>query len=183
PSTRSRTSSFRTSPSTSTSSPPCSRASDTETPPSASSISAPTSVFPSGPSPPSWMPSSRLASPTSASSPVPSSSEEAAIATHSNFTRTANGDNLRGNLVGSLVLHGLVAALIVGWAFIFHTKSTPWGENASEAGAIQATMVSALPLPPKQPTLDTGVLTSDTPSPAPVVTKEKTEPPPKPDEL
>ena len=129
------------------------------------------------------MPSSRPASLTSASSPVPSSSEEAAIATHSNFTRTANGDNLRGNLVGSLVLHGLVAALIVGWAFVFHAKSTPWGENASEAGAIQATMVSALPLPPKQPTLDTGVLTSDTPSPAPVVTKEKTEPPPKPDEL
>ena len=44
-------------------------------------------------------------------------------------------------------------------------------------------MVSSLPLPPKQPTLDTGVLTSDTPSPAPVITKEKTEPPPKPDEL
>jgi protein TonB len=36
-------------------------------------------------------------------------------------------------------------------------------------------MVSALPLPPKQPTLDTGVLTSETPSPAPVQEKQKTE--------
>jgi len=44
-------------------------------------------------------------------------------------------------------------------------------------------MVSALPLPPKQRTLDTGVLTSEQPSPAPVVDKEKTEPPPKPDEV
>jgi len=44
-------------------------------------------------------------------------------------------------------------------------------------------MVSALPLPPKQRTLDTGVLTSEQPSPAPVVAKEKTEPPPKPDEV
>jgi protein TonB len=51
------------------------------------------------------------------------------------------------------------------------------------AGAIQATMVSALPLPPKQRDLDTGVLTSETPSPAPVVTKEKTEPPPSPKEV
>ncbi len=36
-------------------------------------------------------------------------------------------------------------------------------------------MVSALPLPPKQRILDTGVLTSETPSPAPVQEKEKTE--------
>ena len=106
-----------------------------------------------------------------------------AIATHSNFSRTANGDNFRGNFVGSLILHGLVAALIIGWAFVFRAHSTPWGENASEAGAIQATMVSSLPLPPKQRTLDTGVLTSDTPSPAPIQTKEQTQPPPKPDEL
>jgi protein TonB len=44
-------------------------------------------------------------------------------------------------------------------------------------------MVSALPLPPKQPVNDKNVLTSETPSPAPVVAKEKTEPPPKPDEV
>jgi len=44
-------------------------------------------------------------------------------------------------------------------------------------------MVAALPLPPKVKTDDKNVLTSDTPSPAPVVAKEKTEPPPKPNEV
>jgi periplasmic protein TonB len=81
------------------------------------------------------------------------------------------------------VLHGLVAALIVGWVYFFHARGLNWGENASAAGAIQATMVSAIPLPPTQRTLDTGVLTSEAPSPAPVVTKERTEPPPAPDEV
>jgi protein TonB len=73
--------------------------------------------------------------------------------------------------------------VIVGWAYIFHARGNNWGDNASSVGAIQATMVSSLPLPPKQPTLDTGVLTSDTPSPAPIQTKTETQPPPKPDEL
>jgi protein TonB len=81
------------------------------------------------------------------------------------------------------VLHGLVAAAIVGGAVFFHHRGVTWGESASNAGAIQATMVSSIPLPPTQRTLDTGVLTSEAPSPAPVVTKEKTEPPPSPKEV
>ena len=44
-------------------------------------------------------------------------------------------------------------------------------------------MVSSIPLPPTQRTLDTGVLTSEAPSPAPVTAKEKTEPPPSPKEV
>ena len=81
------------------------------------------------------------------------------------------------------MLHGLVAAIIFGSAFLFHSKGANWGENAAAAGAIQATMVASLPLPPKQRELDTGVLTSETPSPAPVITKERTEPPPSPKEV
>jgi protein TonB len=88
-----------------------------------------------------------------------------------------------GNLLGSLVLHGLVAAVIFGWAFIFRSYTPPWGEQASNAGAIQATMVSSIPLPPRQRDLDTGVLTSERPSPAPLIAKEKTEPPPTPHEV
>jgi protein TonB len=80
-------------------------------------------------------------------------------------------------------LHGLIAAIIVGSAFIFRSRGPHWGEDASNVGAIQATMVSSIPLPPTQRTLDTGVLTSEAPSPAPVVTKEKTEPPPSPNEV
>ncbi len=44
-------------------------------------------------------------------------------------------------------------------------------------------MVNSLPLPPKQPENDQNVLTSETPSPAPVQTREQTQPPPQPDEL
>ncbi len=102
------------------------------------------------------MPSSRLGSPTSASSHGRCNSEEVAIATRLTYS---NGDNLGSNFAGSLVLHGLVAAFIFGWAFFFHTRSNNWGENASNAGAIEATMVSSLPLPPKQQELDEGVLT------------------------
>ena len=78
------------------------------------------------------------------------------------------------------MLHGLVAAFIVGWAFFFPHRGSNWGENASNVGAIQATMVSSIPLPPTQRTLDTGVLTSEAPSPAPVTEKEKTEAAPTP---
>ncbi|MCU1253186.1 MAG: energy transducer TonB [Edaphobacter sp.] len=92
-------------------------------------------------------------------------------------------DRLGVNFAGSLVLHGLVAAAIVGGAVFFHHRGITWGESASNAGAIQATMVSSIPLPPTQRTLDTGVLTSEAPSPAPIVTKEKTEPPPSPKEV
>jgi protein TonB len=81
------------------------------------------------------------------------------------------------------VLHGLVAAAVVASALLFHHRGSNWGENASNAGAIQATMVSSIPLPPTQRTLDTGVLTSEAPSPAPVTAKEKTEPPPSPNEV
>jgi protein TonB len=66
---------------------------------------------------------------------------------------------------------------------LFHHRTSNWGENTSNAGAIQATMVSSIPLPPTQRTLDTGVLTSEAPSPAPVTAKEKTEPPPSPNEV
>jgi protein TonB len=76
----------------------------------------------------------------------------------------------------------LVAGSIIGFAY-FHPASKPWGQDAATAGAIQATMVAAIPLPPKQPTDEKNVLATEAPSPAPVVAKEKTEPPPKPDEV
>jgi protein TonB len=131
------------------------------------------------------MPSSRPASPTSASSPSRFKSEERSIATHLQYSREDHngGDKLGGNFAGSLLLHGLVAAILFGWAYLFHTRGTNWGEHASSAGAIQATMVSSLPLPPTQRTLDTGVLTSEAPSPAPLIEKERTEPPPAPHEV
>ena len=106
------------------------------------------------------------------------------MATHPRWIQDEQpaGENLRGNFFGSLILHATAAAIMAGLAYFSH-RGQNWGENAATAGAIQATMVSSLPLPPKQRELDTGVLTSEAPSPAPVTTKEKTEPPPKPDEV
>ncbi|HEY0162919.1 MAG TPA: energy transducer TonB [Edaphobacter sp.] len=92
------------------------------------------------------------------------------------------GENLRGNFFGSLVLHAVVAATIAGLAYFQH-RGQSWGENISTAGAIQATAVASIPLPPKQRELDTGVLTSEAPSPAPVTTKQQTIEAPKPDEI
>jgi protein TonB len=135
------------------------------------------SAYLSGPLLQLWTPLSRPASPTSASSRSQSKSEKCLIVTPIQLGRqgTSGGDNLGGNFVGALALHGLVVAILLGWGFIFHARGTNWGEHASSAGAIQATMVAALPLPPTQRTLDSGVLTSEAPSPAPVITKERTE--------
>jgi protein TonB len=129
--------------------------------------------------------SSKPASPTSASSPSRSRSEEGAIAAQLQYARdeAPDSDRLGVNFAGSLLLHGLVAAFIVGWALLFHHRGANWGENASTVGAIQATMVSSIPLPPTQRTLDTGVLTSEAPSPAPVTEKEKTEAAPTPESV
>ncbi|MDE3106112.1 MAG: energy transducer TonB [Acidobacteriota bacterium] len=96
--------------------------------------------------------------------------------------RNPSGENLRSNFAGSLLLHAAVAAVLVGWSAFSH-RGHSWGQHDVSAGAIQATVVSALPLPPRQRDLDTGVLTSETPSPAPVTAREKTEPPPSPKDI
>ncbi len=92
-------------------------------------------------------------------------------------------DNLRGNFAGSVLLHGLAIAAVLASSFLLRPHGDRWGEHSSTAGAIQATVVSSLPLPPRQKTLDTGVLTSDRPSLAPTPAKERTEPPPRPHEI
>lgn len=85
--------------------------------------------------------------------------------------------------MGSVILHVAIFGAILGSSLLFRHRGQNWGENRMTAGAIQATMVSSLPLPARQRSLDTGVLTSEKPSPAPVIAKEKTEPPPSPKEL
>ena len=92
-------------------------------------------------------------------------------------------EHLGGNFAGSLLLHGLVVAAIAGWAIFAQHLGHNWGEKDVTAGAIQATMVSSLPLPPRQRSLDTGVLTSEKPSPAPTPAKEKVEAAPTPKDI
>ena len=89
----------------------------------------------------------------------------------------------RTGLLGSLLLHTLLVGGVLAGGIVFHRRHEPWGQNSLEVGAIQATMVSSLPLPPRQKPLDTGVLTSEHPSPSPTPPKQATEPPPSPQDL
>lgn len=89
----------------------------------------------------------------------------------------------RRDLVFSLVLHGVVVGMIVGVGALFHPRGSSWGDKSEEASAIQATMVNALPLPPRVKPKQDNVLASETPTPAPVTAKEKVEPPPSPTDV
>lgn len=86
-------------------------------------------------------------------------------------------------VVWAIVLHGGLATALIVYGLI-RGASTNWGENASAVGAIQASMVSAIPLPPKAAPVEKSVLTSENvtkaPEPPP---KERTAAPPKPTDL
>jgi protein TonB len=90
-------------------------------------------------------------------------------------------DKFTTGVAGAIVLHLALAAIFVAVAlFAHHTSSNHWGENASSVGAIQASMVSAIPLPQKFKPVDKSVLAPDNVSPAPQPPpKEATIPPPR----
>jgi len=92
-------------------------------------------------------------------------------------------DNTGSSFAGSLLLHALIGGSIVGWTLLPSHRQDIWGEHAMQAGSVQATMVDALPLPPHQRALENGVLTSETPSPAPTPPTPAAQPTPKPDEV
>ena len=87
------------------------------------------------------------------------------------------------DLLLAILLHAAVLGALVGFGLFHHESKKSWGENQATVGAIQANMVSALPLPSKQPVVEDKVLASETPSPAPIVAKEKTAPPPSPKDI
>ena len=91
-------------------------------------------------------------------------------------------DPFRGGLAGSFLLHGGLVALLVGWALLFHTGEN-WGNSTANAGAIQATMVSAIPLPPKVTANQENVLATENPSPAPAPPTPKAVEIPHPDAI
>ena len=91
---------------------------------------------------------------------------------------------LRPLVIG--LVHGLAGsaavALLVGWVYLAHPGQN-WGDASATAGAIPATMVNAIPLPPKQPTDQDNILATDTPSPAPVIPASQTVETPKADAI
>ena len=90
-------------------------------------------------------------------------------------------DPLGGGFAGAFALHGAAAALILGWAYLTHSGQN-WGNANATNGAIQATMVNALPLPPK-PTDADSVLATDNPTPAPIAPAPHTVEAPKSDAI
>jgi periplasmic protein TonB len=92
-------------------------------------------------------------------------------------------DGLGSPFAKSMLLHALVVGSLIGYGYLhnfFH--GSEWGANAMQEGAIQATLVSnaALPLPQDHPPND-NVLATETPSEAPALEEQKTEPLPLPD--
>jgi protein TonB len=89
------------------------------------------------------------------------------MATQIKTRNFGKGDQFGGGVAGSFLLHAGAAALLVGWAWV-HNSGQHWGDANSTAGAVQATMVTALPLPPKPVADPTNILSNDITSPAPV---------------
>src|ERR1700761_6084789 len=85
----------------------------------------------------------------------------------------------------STLLHALIIGLALGYGYIHNLlHGNEGGANVSQQGAIQATLVStaALPLPQDHPPTD-NVLATETPSVAPAIEEQKTEPLPLPDAI
>jgi protein TonB len=86
------------------------------------------------------------------------------------------------NLAGSFFLHALFAGGIVLFAWLNHTLGHTWGEGSQTTGAIQASMVDAIPLPTTAPPTD-NVLATENPSQHPAPLTPATTAKPKPDEI
>ena len=111
-------------------------------------------------------------------------------------TRTTRPETtLTRGFYAALALH-LLVFLALGLAALLNHRGTHWGDTNPNPGSIQASMVNALPLPPRQRFKEDSVLASDKPSVAPTPpppTPEpkakaapappKAEPPPRPNEI
>jgi protein TonB len=93
-------------------------------------------------------------------------------------------DHFGNGFVRAIALHILVGAFLAVLAIYVPGHVEHWGENASSVGAIQASMVSAIPLPTKVAPVEKSVLASENVTPAPKPPpKEATQPPPKPTDI
>lgn len=93
-------------------------------------------------------------------------------------------DRLGGGMAGAVALHALLAAGLIVAAYLGRHTSERWGENQTSVGAIQASMVSAIPLPPRAKPVDKQVLASENENPAPLPPpKAATQPPPRPTDV
>src|SRR5215469_8824157 len=95
-----------------------------------------------------------------------------------------NPDRFGSGFARAIGLHVLVGAFLAALAIYVPGHVEHWGESASSVGAIQASMVSAIPLPTKVAPVEKSVLASENVTPAPKPPpKEATQPPPKPTDI
>lgn len=93
-------------------------------------------------------------------------------------------DRFGSGIARAIGLHILVGAFLAVLAIYVPGHVEHWGENASTVGAIQASMVSAIPLPSNVTPVEKSVLASENTTPAPKPPpKEATQPPPKPTDI
>jgi len=94
--------------------------------------------------------------------------------------RPLANEKFGSGLTLAIVLHVVLAVGILTAAFVNPFNIDRWGGHESTEGAIQASIVDSLPLPPKAPPVDKAVLVQPdvTPAPAPPP-KEATVAPPK----
>jgi len=93
-------------------------------------------------------------------------------------------DQFRRGVIGAVAVHVLVAAVFIGVGIYLNHNNSHFGESSSSAGSIQASMVSAIPLPQKAKPVDKQVLAPDNVSPAPLPPpKEEAAPPPRPTDI
>jgi protein TonB len=97
------------------------------------------------------------------------------MTTHATTRGSIASNRFGGDIAGSLLLHASIVGLAVlaGWWYRAHSGQN-WGDTISTAGAISATMVNSLPLPPRPPSDQQSILATDTSSPAPVAPTPKT---------
>ena len=99
-------------------------------------------------------------------------------------TNDERDDRFGSGLAGAILLHVAVVCGLAALAFVEHIRNPHWGEDTSSVGAIQASMVSAIPLPPKAAPVKDSVLASEDVTPAPKPPpKEATQPPPQPTDV
>lgn len=108
------------------------------------------------------------------------------VSTNSNrSTRSLNPfDPMRGSMAGAVGLHAALAAALVAAAYLGTSHHERWGEQAAAVGAIQASMVSAIPLPSHAKPVEKQVLASEDVNEAPLpAPKAATQPPPRPTDV
>jgi periplasmic protein TonB len=92
-------------------------------------------------------------------------------------------DSLGGGFAGALVLHVAIAAAVLFGGIMFHNSGENWGSTTATSGTIEATAVSAIPLPQKAPPDKDNVLMPETPTLAPIVPAKPTVEAPRPDAI